>query len=202
MHIFFDLDGVLIDLKEVHRDAYISAWNTLNPGATIDDIFHSIHLEARSTKDKIPICNEYLNTSAKVSDVCTLKQSITEQLLKQFTGLPSVTDTIHWLKSEGHVIACCSNSIRNTIYTALNKLNILNEFDLILSNEDVTQSKPNPEIYLKAAAHFNVDPTKCIVFEDSVVGKTAATNAGCQVISVKDASDITIDFIRLYISIT
>ena len=81
-------------------------------------------------------------------------------------------------------------------------LRIINTHPNASCNEDVTQSKPNPEIYLKAAAHFNVDPTKCIVFEDSVVGKTAATNAGCQVISVKDASDITIDFMSLYISKT
>ena len=199
MYVFFDLDGVLIDLRELHRDAYISAWNTLNPDATIDVIFHSKFLEARPTKDKIPICNRELNTSASVADVSTLKQTITEQLLTDFTGLTSVTETIRWLKAQRHIIACCSNSIRNTINIALTKLNILDQFDLILSNEDVAHSKPNPEIYLKAAAHFGVEPTTCLVFEDSIVGKRAATDARCHVIPVTNASDITIDFVSMCI---
>jgi dTDP-glucose pyrophosphorylase len=69
-----------------------------------------------------------------------------------------------------------------------------------LSNEDVSQSKPNPEIYLKAAAHFGVDPTTCLVFEDSIVGKRAATDAGCHVIPVTNASDLTRDFVSLCIT--
>jgi beta-phosphoglucomutase-like phosphatase (HAD superfamily)/dTDP-glucose pyrophosphorylase len=197
MYIFFDLDGVLIDLRELHRDAYISAWNTLNPASTIDAIFHSKFLEARPTKDKIPICNRELQTSTHTDGVSALKQTITGQLLTDCTGLTSVTYTIKWLKAQGHILACCSNSIRNTINIALTKLDILDQFDLILSNEDVSQSKPNPEIYLKAAARFGVDPTTCLVFEDSVVGKRAATDAGCHVIPVTNASDITRDFVSL-----
>jgi HAD superfamily hydrolase (TIGR01509 family) len=200
MHIFFDLDGVLIDLKELHRDAYISAWNTLNPAATIDAIFHSKFLEARPTKDKIPICNRELQTSAHADDISALKQTITGKLLTDFTGLKTVTDTIKWLKAQGHVLACCSNSIRNTIHIALTKLDIEDQFDLILSNEDVAQSKPNPEIYLKAAAHFGVDPTTCLVFEDSVIGKRAASEAGCSFIPVTNASDLTRDFVSLCIA--
>jgi len=200
MHIFFDLDGVLIDLKELHRDAYISAWNELNPTNTIDCAFHSKFLEARSTNDKIPICNKHLNTSATIHDVSTLKQTITKDLLKDFYGLNSVAETIRWLKGQGHVLACCSNSIRNTIHVVLGKLNILDQFSLILSNEDVTQTKPNPEIYLKAASHFGVDPSTCIVFEDSVIGKRAATDAGCHVIPVTNANDITVDFVRLCVN--
>jgi len=200
MYLLFDLDGVLIDLRELHRDAYISAWNTLNPEAKIDSIFHSKFLEARSTKDKIPICEHELNISVSIDSISSLKQTLTEQMMKDFSGLTSVTDTIRWLKSQGHKLACCSNSIRNTIYIALNKLNIFDQFDIILSNEDVTQRKPHPEIYLKAAAHFGVSPATCLVFEDSIVGKTAAEAAGCTVIPITNASDLTIEFVSLCIN--
>ena len=49
MHLLFDLDGVLIDLKELHRDAYITAWNHIQPQNSIDILFHEKHLEAHPT---------------------------------------------------------------------------------------------------------------------------------------------------------
>jgi beta-phosphoglucomutase-like phosphatase (HAD superfamily)/dTDP-glucose pyrophosphorylase len=197
MHLFFDLDGVLIDLKELHRDAYITAWNHMSPQSPIDIAFHAAHLEARPTKDKVVLCNQILKTNVPVCEVSALKQTLTEQLIGDFKGLAAVSETICWLKSQGHQLACCSNSIRKTIVIALTKLNILDQFDLILSNEDVNQSKPHPEIYLKAAQHFGVTPQECLVFEDSVVGRSAAQDAGCQVIPITNASDITIEFLQV-----
>lgn len=196
MHLLFDLDGVLIDLKELHRDSYITAWNKISPEAQIDIGFHALHLEARPTKDKVVLCNQILKRTASIPAVSALKQAMTEELISIFTGLSAVTDTIKWLKGQGHRLACCSNSIRNTIHLALTKLDILDQFDLILSNEDVSASKPNPEIYLKAAAHFGVPPPECLVFEDSVVGKAAARAAGCTVIPITNSSDITIEFLK------
>jgi HAD superfamily hydrolase (TIGR01509 family) len=200
MYIFFDLDGVLVDLKELHRDAYISAWNSVTPEHPIDITFHNKYLEARPTKDKVLICNTVLNTSASILDVNSLKQQITQELLASFEPISEITDTIHWLKSQGHTIACCSNSILKTMRIVLTKLNIYDSFDLILSNEQVTNSKPHPEIYLKASAFFGVEPTKCLVFEDSEVGKQSAISAGCNVIPVIDSQDITIDFVNMCIT--
>jgi HAD superfamily hydrolase (TIGR01509 family) len=199
MYLFFDLDGVLIDLKELHRDAYITAWNHIHPQSPIDIGFHSAHLEARPTKDKTVLCDKILHTSTIIQDICTLKQTLTEQLLENFQALPSVTETIRWLKAQGHKLACCSNSVRKTILLALQKLNILDQFDLILSNQDVSKSKPDPEIYQTAAAYFSVESSECLVFEDSVVGKRAAMDAGCTVIPILTASDLTIDFIKICI---
>jgi len=199
MYLLFDLDGVLIDLKELHRDAYITAWNHISPQSPIDILFHTTHLEARPTKDKVVLCNQILQTSVPVGEVSALKQRLTEQLIGDFKGLATVTETICWLKSQGHRLACCSNSIRKTIDIALTKLEILDQFDLILSNEDVIQSKPAPDIYLKAASHFGVAPQECLVFEDSVVGRRAATEAGCRVIPITNASDLTIEFLKICI---
>jgi dTDP-glucose pyrophosphorylase len=159
-------------------------------------------LEARPTKDKIGICNQILKTAVPMQEVSGLKQSLTEKLIGDFKGLATVTKTIKWLKLQGHTLACCSNSIRNTIRLALIKLDILDCFDLILSNEDVTKSKPHPEMYQKAAQHFGVAPQDCLVFEDSVVGKKAATDAGCVVIPITNSSDITIEFVKGCIATT
>ena len=196
MHLFFDLDGVLIDLKELHRDAFITSWNHICSQSPIDIPFHTKHLEARPTKDKVGLCNQILHTQVPIKEVSELKQTLTEQLIGDFKGLSTVTETIKWLKAQGHILACCSNSIRRTIHLALSKLDILDQFDLILSNEDVVSSKPHPEIYLKAAKHFGINPQDCLVFEDSPVGKKAATDAFCTVIPVTNSSDITIEFVK------
>jgi len=196
MHLLFDLDGVLIDLKELHRDAYLTAWNHIIPQAPIDIQFHALHLEARPTKDKIVVCNQLLKTAGSIQEVSALKQSLTERLIADVHGLTTVTETIRWLKEQGHRLACCSNSIRNTIHLALTNLKILDQFDLVLSNEDVTASKPHPEIYLKAAAYFGISPHDCLVFEDSVIGKAAGSAAGCTVIPITNSSDITIEFMK------
>lgn len=199
MYLFFDLDGVLIDLKELHRDAYLRAWNHIRPEHQIDILFHEQYLEARPTKDKITICNTILNTSASIIDVNSLKQNITKEMLATIEPLSNVTNTICWLKEQGHTLACCSNSIRETMEIVLTKLKLNTVFDLILSNEDVTHSKPNPEIYLKAMSYFKIDTAQCIVFEDSVIGKEAVIKAGCTLVPITDSLDITVDFMRLCI---
>jgi dTDP-glucose pyrophosphorylase len=63
----------------------------------------------------------------------------------------------------------------------------------------VIQSKPAPDIYLKAASHFGMPPQECLVFEDSIVGRQAATEAGCRVIPITNASDLTIEFLKICI---
>lgn len=127
----------------------------------------------------------------------SLKQSITKVMLETFEPLPSITETILWLKAQGHTIACCSNSISETMRIVLTKLKLYDVLDLIMSNEDVSHSKQDPEIYLKAASFFEVEPKQCLVFEDSAVGKQAAVSAGCQLIPITDSLDITIDFVHV-----
>jgi beta-phosphoglucomutase len=79
------------------------------------------------------------------------------------------------MKIKGIKIACCSNSIKNSIEMMLNKAMILNYFDLILSNEDVKESKPSPQIYLLAMEKLGTTPEETIIVEDSPHGIEAAT---------------------------
>ena len=67
----------------------------------------------------------------------------------------------------------------------LEKYNLIGIFDLILTHEDVTKSKPDPEGYIKAMQFFNVQPDQCIIFEDSDTGIQAAEKSGVQYMIVK-----------------
>lgn len=94
------------------------------------------------------------------------------------------------LKEKWIKIACCSNSIKNSIEMMLNKGMILDYFDLILSNEDVKESKPSPQIYQLAMEKFWVKPEECLVVEDSPHWIEAWTKSGAKVIVVNNATEV------------
>lgn len=68
----------------------------------------------------------------------------------------------------------------------LDKMNILDIFDLIMSKEDVSKKKPDPEIYDKIIEHFHTTPKECLIFEDSYTGVLAAKNARVEVVNIYD----------------
>ncbi|MGC3989957.1 MAG: HAD family hydrolase [Chthoniobacteraceae bacterium] len=84
---------------------------------------------------------------------------------------------IHQLKREGYKIACCSNSIRESVEMMLRGSGIIDLFDVLVSNEDVSHPKPNPEMYLKACSILGVDPKETVMVEDAGHGIEAARAA-------------------------
>jgi dTDP-glucose pyrophosphorylase len=100
------------------------------------------------------------------------------------------------LVNEGYKLAVCSNSIRKTVLTVLSKLGIIEFFDLILSNEDVKNSKPHPEIYWKAISMVGCLPEETLIVEDSPYGLLAASRSKSHVLRVKSPIEVT------YINIT
>jgi HAD superfamily hydrolase (TIGR01509 family) len=196
MFLLFDLDGVLVDFRDLHKTAFIEAWNTLYPDQPIDDAFHERELEARSTKQKIKILTERFPTIPVLEqELSSLKQTITRTLLEKEPVYRRVQETLQWLNEQSIPFACCSNSIRTTIQTSLEKLAPLDHFSFLLSNEDVIHPKPSPEIYQIALQRTGQHPHDILVFEDSVVGKKAARDAGLHVIDIIDALDLTPRFI-------
>ena len=84
----------------------------------------------------------------------------------------------------------------------LSNIGIIKYFDLILSNEDVKNSKPHPEIYWKAISEFELNPEDCLIVEDSPHGLKAAQRANCKILRVKGPQEITVENIEKAINIT
>jgi HAD superfamily hydrolase (TIGR01509 family) len=201
MNVFFDLDGVLVDYVELHTSSFLEAWNKLNTSHPIDVCFHAIHLEARSTRQKLAILKEHFyEFDIKENEVSELKQRITQEKLKSARVYKKTCEAIAYLQRQGVKISVCSNSVRLTVMTSLEKITPIGTFELILSNESVLNPKPNPEIYLLALKSLNVKPEDVLVFEDSEVGKAAARAAGLRVIEVVDALDLSPRFLELALS--
>jgi sugar-phosphatase len=124
------------------------------------------------------------NFEAVEADVLeTVKQLIADNA----NALPSVVDTLKLCKDNGYKIALASSSAMSLINVVVDKLNIRQYFDLLVSAENEPYGKPHPSVFLTTANQLNVLPTECLVFEDSVNGMVAAKAARMKCIVVPEA---------------
>ena len=121
------------------------------------------------------------------------KQQITLQKLKQLKEDDSLISVMESLTDLGYKLAVCSNSIRKTCLTVLSKLGIMEYMDLVISNEDVQNSKPHPEMYWKAISMMSKLPEETLIVEDSPYGLLAAARSKSHILRVGSPVDVTYD---------
>lgn len=195
--IIFDLDGVLVDAKNIH-------YNTLNKA--LGDKYkisweeHLNKYDGLKTNEKLNILtiNKGLPPSL-YDDIWLKKQELTIKELKEIKPNDILKNTIKELTQQKYKIAVCSNSIRKTILTVLSKLDIIEYFDFIVSNEDVNNSKPHPEMYWKTISYFGFLPEETLIVEDSPFGLLAANRSNSNVMRVESPKDVTINNINKHI---
>jgi HAD superfamily hydrolase (TIGR01509 family) len=107
---------------------------------------------------------------------------------------------IGWLRHSGIKVGVATNSIRSTSATMLSYAGIMPLIDCLVTNQDVSEAKPSPEIYLEACNRLDVEPHETMVFEDNENGIIAATGAGCNVIKVPNPSAVNLGRIQAEIS--
>jgi HAD superfamily hydrolase (TIGR01509 family) len=187
--IIFDLDGVLVEAKTIHFDALNEA---LGPKYSIEWNEHLSKYDGLKTNQKLKILTQEKGLPIELyKQIWEEKQRLTLQKLSNLTPSTQLQVCISSLVNEGYNIACCSNSIRKTVLTVLSKLGIIEYFDLILSNEDVKNSKPHPEIYWKAISMMGCLPEETLIVEDSPFGLLAASRSKSHVMRVESPKDIT-----------
>jgi HAD superfamily hydrolase (TIGR01509 family) len=102
---------------------------------------------------------------------------------------------LHRLRREGYRLACCSNSIRETIELMLRESGVDECFEFIISNQDVAKPKPDPEIYLTAIARMGLTPPDVLIVEDAPHGVEAARRSGAHLCQVTGFPDV--DYFRV-----
>jgi HAD superfamily hydrolase (TIGR01509 family) len=125
------------------------------------------------------------------------KQENTQAAINYIPTNETLINLFKNIKAKKIKIACCSNSIRTTCYKMLTKIGIIEYFDLIISNEDVKNSKPHPEMYWKAMSILGINPEETLIVEDSPAGLKAAERSGAEICRVKNTADVTYDKIKL-----
>ena len=198
--VIFDLDGVLVEAKAIHYDALNKA---LGDTYAIDWNEHLSLYDGLKTQQKLDMLSvrKGLPTS-KHKQIWEDKQRYTLEALKNLTFDSQLNETLSKLVDDGYKIAVCSNSIRKTVLTVLSKLSLIEYVDLIISNEDVKNSKPHPEMYWKAISTIGCLPEETLIVEDSPYGLLAASRSNSNVMRVGSPKDVSYINVRKYLDTT
>ena len=189
--VIFDLDGVIIDSRELHFIALNKALYKIGEQFVITKEEHLSIYDGLNTTRKLQMLSESKGLPTdKFNQVWQDKQKATFELLHKAPKNPSINFIIEQLKLREWKIAVASNSIRETIRIALHCVNILDKIDYIVSNEDVFNPKPFPEMYWKCMSALKALPKDTIIVEDSHIGREGALNSGAHLYPVKDAYEL------------
>ena len=199
--VVFDLDGVLVDARELHYQAMNLALKSLGE-EEISREEHPSTYDGLPTRKKLQLLTEKKGLPVeKHSELWKLKQERTLSLIGAMTHDADMRYLLSKLKSEGYKVYVASNSVKKTIKMMLLRRGLMEFVDEFFSNEDVKNPKPNPEIYLRCMIHAGVTPRETLIIEDSHVGRKAAIESGAHLCPVSDMHDVTGEKIEEYLGI-
>ena len=181
----FDWDGVIIDSSRHHE----KSWELLAEEEHLP--LPPGHFKLGfGRKNQIIIPELYhwadANDHAEIERLGNRKEVLYRELMAQgdLQPLPGVRRLLEQLRDAGIPCAIGSSTPRANLDAALARLGIADLFDTIVSAEDVTRGKPDPEVFLKAAARIQRRPECCVVFEDALFGIEAARAGGMRVVGI------------------
>ena len=181
--LIFDCDGTLADTMPVHYVAWCTALGDAAQFFPEPDFYA---LGGVPTARIVEILNERHGLTIPVEQTVDRKEAI---FLELSTQIPPI-DPIVGLARQFHKIkpmAVASGGHRHVVLKTLRSIEIDHLFDTVVTAEDYTNGKPHPDPFLEAARRLKVAPERCIVFEDTDMGKTAALAAGMRCILVPPA---------------
>ncbi len=197
MLIAFDLDGTLIDARDIHFECLNEALQSVGAG-TISFEEHIGRFDGLPTKEKLRMLLEEGRLGPyDVGRVVSEKDRLTAERIIPFEPNERLTELFVGLRVAGHMTAIVSNAKRSTIVSVVHALHI--SPDCIVGGDDVAH-KPSPEGYERAMHECNETRHGTIILEDAPVGKAAARASGARVIPVFDPQQLTLSSVLGYIS--
>jgi HAD superfamily hydrolase (TIGR01509 family) len=189
--IIFDLDGLLADTEKLHMKSYRKVLADLKYNLTAE--VYEDHWIRRG-KGIVEFLSEN-NLKHDIALIRKFKATEYEKLVKaEAKPMPGAEELLRNLHSRKFKTALATASFYQSAVTVLDTLKIRNYFQFIASKENIKRNKPFPDIFLYAAAHFNIDPKNCIVLEDAEKGILAAYSAGMKCIAVPNLHTKDNDF--------
>ena len=187
----FDLDGVIVDTAKYHFLAWQRLAKDLGVSFTEkkNEQLKGVS-RVRSLEKILEWGNLELSETVFNEEMAKKNEEYLSYIEKMDTSeiLPDVPRILNLLKENKQKIALGSAS--KNARTILKKVELFNDFEIIVDGTNVSKAKPNPEVFLNAAQGLNVNPEDCIVFEDSVAGIQAANNAGMISIGIGDKANL------------
>lgn len=180
--VVFDLDGVLIDSEMLAWEA----WRTVLGGYGMVVRDEDVAALTGRTEE---VAYHHFAARGRLPEFSRFWEQIAEATFELFdarlTAYEDAVDTLDVLIDRGHPVAVASSSPRSRVDRSLRSVQLADRFDFIVAGDEVTNGKPDPEIFLTAAAGLGVAPAACIAVEDAPAGVRAAKSAGMRVVAVE-----------------
>lgn len=178
--IVFDMDGTLVDSMPAHMEAWRITCE--NYGYPFDrDYMNS--LGGVPTRQTVVLLNEKFNMAHDASDVARYKRQSWEAMDLEPVIIPSTMAVFDHYRSS-MAIGIGTGAERPHAEHLLSAHGLLQRIDSLVTATDVTLGKPHPETFLTVAKQMEIEPAKCVVFEDTDIGRQAAQDAGMDCIMV------------------
>jgi len=188
--VLFDLDGVLVDATEWH---YVALNRSLRLfGFEISRYEHLSSYNGLPTRKKLEMLTVEKGLPTAIHGMLNrLKQVYTrEEILTKCRPVFEKEYMLSRLKQEGYRLAVCSNAIRDSVQLMIHQAGLDEYFEFLVSNEDVSRPKPDPEIYVNAMERMGVSPEHTLIVEDAPHGVEAARRSGAHVCQVGGFPDV------------
>ena len=184
--VIFDLDGVLIDTGEYHRQSWLDLAEQENWQITDEFFYRTFGMQNYQI---IPMIAQNPLTDDEIQQCSDWKEARYRQLIAgKLQLLVGVENLIQSLKEQNFKLAVGTSAPRENLDFMLKPTGIINQFDALIASEDVNNGKPAPDTFLAAASQLNIPPVRCVVVEDAVAGVQAARSAGMKVVAVTNTN--------------
>jgi len=189
--VIFDLDGVIIDSEPLQKKAFDLTLEPFN--IKISDCEFSKLIGIKTYENFVYLSSKYKLPFTPLKLTKIKNRNYLNILIKEAKPREGVVELINYLYKKCK-LAIASGSIRKDVMTTLKVLGLKKYFKVILTGDDIIESKPSPEIFLKTAKKLKIAPENCLVIEDSEAGVLAAKNVNMFVIAAPTNSTLSHNF--------
>lgn len=183
--IIFDMDGVIVDSEYTYLE---SKTKIINDAGFNKPVSYQYQFMGTTYEYMWQTMKDELDLPEEIGYYISEMNNLREEMIRNngVIGIENAVDVIKNLKDKNYKMAVASSSPKNEIIRNLTELGIIEYFDCLVSGEEVENSKPAPDIFLRTAELLETDPSSCIVIEDTKNGTKAAKSAGMYCIGFKN----------------
>jgi len=180
--IIFDLDGVIIDTEPLHARTKRMAFE--HYGVSVPENLYA-EFKGRSDEDMVrDVVEQFGPSSLEWREVLARKHELFNVHEGEIELIPGASEFISSARSHFDKLALVTSATRRNQEYALRRFGLASFFDVIVTGEDTTRTKPDPEPYLAAISRLDIAAKSCLVLEDSMNGVASANAAGCAVVAI------------------
>ena len=181
--IAVDLDGTLFDTVAVNAESYRRALESF--ACTVDYDYYAAYCNGSHYRAFLQPLMGGSPSAEDVERVHDRKKELYSDFLDMVRPNTALMEILRTMQAAGHDLACVTTGSKQNATEVLEYFHCADWFGVFITGEDVVRSKPDPEGYLKAMAHFGVTPAETMIFEDSGPGLEAARASGATVYKVE-----------------